>query len=96
MVLAITIPCLCNVDLAVSGPREGFLREQPECRPDALRARRLDNCDETAAVAGERLSTDEPRRRVALFGCGGLALCDGAEDQDVFLRAGIALAMICV
>lgn len=58
LVLAVAVPGLGDVNLAVLGPREGLLGEEPEGRPDAGGAGGLDQAGEDAAVVLQCLLAD--------------------------------------
>lgn len=84
VVLAVAVPRLGNVNLAVGRPGEGLLGEQPEGGPDAVRAGREDGGGEDAAVVLERLLAHEAGRRVPVL----LAVVgDSAQDEAAIRRA---------
>lgn len=88
VVLAVAVPRLGNVNLAVRRPRKRLPRQQPKGRPDALGAGGEEHGREDAAVVRERLPADEARRGVLLVAVAGRIVGHGADDQSAVLRAG--------
>lgn len=80
-VLVVPVPRLGDVDLAVDGPREGLLGQQPEGGPDAFGARRENHRRQDAPVSGERLSAHESGRRVSLLGAGCGIISYGSKHE---------------
>lgn len=93
VVQQIAIPRLGDVDLAVLGPREGFLGQQPEGGPDAGRAGRRDDAGEDAPVAAESALADEARRGVPLLRLVSSLIGHGPHYQDPVLRANRTAAL---
>lgn len=83
VVLAVAIPGLCDVNLAVGRPGEGLLGKQPKGRPDTCRAGRLDDSGKGAAVTAKWLAAHQTTRSVALLWRGGRALRKGADHQEI-------------
>ena len=88
-VLVVAVPGLGDVNLAIVGPGERLLGEQPEGRPDAVGTGGLDHTREDASVATQRPLADETSGCEALLGLMRAAICDGPEDQAIVLRAGM-------
>ena len=83
----VAVPGLRDVDFAVCRPGEGFVREEPECGPDAGGAGEGKDGGEGAVWVGEALVRDEAGGGVFSggVGCGGGG--DGAKDEEVVGRA---------
>lgn len=86
MVLMVAVPSLCNIDFAICRPCERFLRQEPECRPDAVRTGRVYNAGENTAVLREGASADEPRRGVSLIWRVGMFIDNGSYNQPSIWR----------
>lgn len=80
-VLAVAVPRLGDVDLAVRRPAKGLLREQPEGGPDALGAGGQDDGRENALITGKSGPAHETSRRVALLFVLRGIVCQGADDE---------------
>lgn len=81
-VFAVAVPCLGNVDLAVGRPREGFAREEPKGRPDAVGAGGDDGGGQDAPVSGQGLAADEAGRGVPPGRVWRGVVGDGSEDES--------------